>query len=137
MKKILFFLSFILLSAGLFAQEYELYRCSEIGTRTKTTYSWTEWTFTEVDMLIRICLNESKIEFDNKAETTFYISYEYSSTKGIDNDGDKYTKKTWSGYDNNGKRCHLVSIDYPNLISRNFILEYSDAELFFATDIIK
>lgn len=137
MKKLLFFLSFILLSAGLFAQEYEIYRCSEIATRSKTTYSWTEWTVAEVDMMIRICLNESKVEFDNKAQTVFHISYEYSSTSGIDDDGDRYSKVTWSGYDNNGKRCHLVSIDYPNLTARNFILEYNDAELFFATVIIR
>ena len=122
------------LTLSVIAQDYELYKCRSSAVRTLNEAGiWSEWNYNDVDFIIRMCTSEMKVEFNNKANTVFYYSSQISTKSGIDKDGDKYTTIRWKGYDEDGLRCNFVSIDFPTLKNRNFILEYQDAEFFFET----
>ena len=132
MKK-LFVLFFVLLTLAINAQDvkYELYKCSA----TQYHSSESEWSESqETDFIIRIC--PDRIEFNNNISSIFYISELVSTRTGFDKDNDKFTRKVWNGYDEEGLKCHLISIDYTNLPNRNFILQYQDGEVLFQCNII-
>jgi len=116
--------------------QYELYKCSETGVRALVNEKWTEWKTQDVDMLIRVCTDDLRVEFSNTAETVFYMDGVLKTETDIDGDGDKRVTTTWRGYDQLGRKCSLTSIDYPALPARNFWLRYYDAEVFFMCKII-
>ncbi|KKP51590.1 MAG: hypothetical protein UR43_C0019G0033 [candidate division TM6 bacterium GW2011_GWF2_33_332] len=132
MKKTFLILTLLCLTFVLSAQDYELYKCSRSGFRYKNdNRSWSQWAFSEVDMILRLCIKENKLEFNNNNKTVFYFNFKLLNESGVDKDNDKWTKVIWSGFDDDGLKCNLVSIDYPELTNRNFVLEYFDYEFIF------
>ena len=136
MKKLFLIVILMCLTLNMLAQ-YELYKCVSTSSRYKNdSGNWSSWIYNDVNMILRLDTDDQKLEFNNKANTVFYFIETLSEDSGIDEDGDKYSVKRWYGYDHNGNKCRLISIDYPNLKNRNFILEYSDIEVRFETTII-
>ena len=132
MKRTFSILILLCLTFVLSAQDYELYKCTRSGYRAKNDNgSWSQWTYADVDMILRLDKDIGKIEFNNKVKSVFYFSELLDEDKGVDNDGDKWSFRKWSGYDEDGLKCYLKSIDYPTLKNRNFVLEYLDYEFVF------
>lgn len=114
------------------AQENEIYKCGRAGVRSTIDDDpdgrWSEWRFQESSIMVRLFTKENKIEFNNEAGSVFYYDELLKETTGTDDDGDKWIMKVWSGYDEEGLKCNLRSIDYINLENRNFIMEYNNMQ---------
>jgi hypothetical protein len=118
---------------------YELYRCDQIQFRTKDDNgSWSEWTAKEANMIIRNCVTEDRVEFNNTSKTIVYIIDLLSTSQDyVDDDGDKYNIKRLQCYDQDGLKCVLVITDWINLPYRNFTIQYSDTEIVFRCKMFK
>ena len=126
-----------LITLSAIGQNYELYSCNTISRRMMIDNNWSTWDDLKVNnMIIRNCIRENRIEFNNVAQTKFYMIRELRRERGIDKDGDKYLLITWTGYDQNGLACNMISMDYTDLRNRNFMLEYADTQTLFMCEIL-
>ena len=138
MKNLIITTLFILICFSIYSQNktYEVYRCSYISTRSYNGYSWSAWNEENENLLIRNNLKDNVLEIENQGETKLYMIDIFDRKTGIDEDNDRYSKYTWNCFDHNGRRCHLVVIDYPDLPNRNYWLQYQDAEAFYSCVLI-
>lgn len=137
MKKTLLITMLLCLTLSVMAQDkYELYKCSELSSRSKIDNKWTEWEDNECDILVRMCITENKLEINNQAKTVFYFGNTLSTKSLIDEDGDVYTQIEWTGYDQEGIKCHLISLDWTHLKNRNFIIAYNNFEIIYRSLIL-
>ena len=132
MKQLLTIL-ILFISINISAQKYEIYHCStasmrEVGEKT------TEWKRNKVSFFIRINTETNLIEFGD--EVKIYLRKLIVNTTDIDADGDKFVEKAYTAYDQNGRSCNFISIDYINLPARNFMLLYGDFEFHYSCVLI-
>lgn len=137
MKRVIFMTMIMCITLSVMAQEYEIYRCELFGSRIQNMDNeWPAWEESNVNMLIRMCINERKIEFNTEANTVIYFSEKFSEKKGTDSEGDDYVEVAWSGYDQDGVKCLLVSKDFINLASRIFVIKYAQVEAYYSCEIL-
>ena len=140
MKKIVLILSIMLLTLTISAQQYELYKSYAIYYSEETyNGNFTAWkTSEDIDeIMIRVDLTNSVVEFDNKNYSKFHMSYLEESKYAYDTDGDKYLMRIYNGFDEDGLRCGLITYDYVSINIKIFILCYSDMNFAFYTNKVK
>jgi hypothetical protein len=141
-KQITFLAFFIIFTMTSFAQPantgVELYRCQSAYVSLNVENRWIDSTYNNVSYLISFDIDKAFVSVSNGKQTEIYLdSQTTEAIKGIDKNGNKYTKVVWLCRDENGIKCELTSIDYTNLPDRVFQLRYNDCVCIWYTVIIK
>ena len=107
-SKFLLVIFFCFATIGVTAQRQERVQMLQTGVIDARTRDITWSKAIEVDLVIT--LDGSDIYIDDQANTHIRTYGKSSEYKGRNDDGDYFTRHTWSAYDEKGRSCNFIMV---------------------------